>query len=645
MFNLINFKQLTTVSLIGFLMATNIGTNSAISQDNSPEGISFTGTIRDFKADHPDFEFNLDGADKPWNHGMNRDRNIVTKTIGSDKKPVYNGAPTTPSTSGEANFNQWFNDVPGVNKSIEHSIYLEKQSDGTYQFSSDKFFPINDKLFGNIKDDPSIIAPDNHKNWGTRKHYNYHFTYEVHQRFTYKGGETFSFRGDDDVWVYINGKRVIDIGGVHGPQEASVKLDDVANELGIEVGGTYDFDFFFAERNFSGSNFKITTSIELEEKDPSVSLELVLAVDVSTSVSDEEYAQQIDGYIAAFNDPEVQDAIKALPKGMAVNMQFWGAKPERGRNESRVADTGWYKLSANENDDNIDGLSDFINVISSPNTTRSNERSHSLISVNGESYRINGGTDIQIAIEEAASLLLKNEYKGDRLVIDVSGDGIPKNTPYPEAEPTWEYGYLTKKCGYTLDCPPVVEARDAAIRSGITINGLPINGTPTPAKNDNWEVMPGINQLEDRIDKYYRTQVVGGTNSFSILADGFEDFKRAVKLKVLNEIKPVPTCNPLDGCSRPNIAPDAQDDAYEVLLKTENILNVTINDSDADGDSLTITDFDIASDSGTLNIVDNQLVYTAPDTAGEYTFMYKVDDGKGGIDKAEVKVKVYGFAD
>jgi len=130
------------------------------------------------------------------------------------------------------------------------------QPDGSYLFddeldpyydSIDGFFPIDDQLFGN-----SGLWPD----------HNFHFTFELHTEFTYDAASNpyFMFTGDDDVWVYIDGKLVIDLGGVHAAEDQYVDL----TRLDLEHGVTYTLDFFFAERHTTESNFRINTSLKLD---------------------------------------------------------------------------------------------------------------------------------------------------------------------------------------------------------------------------------------------------------------------------------------------------------------------------------------------------------------------------------------------
>jgi len=214
---------------------------------------TISGRLRDFHSSHPDFERSPgDVSDDGSVFDFGLDTAITTNTLGEDGKPVYAGGSNSSTT--KANFDQWFNDVEGVNQSIDFSITLaDEDGDGTYTFAKDmnqdeSFFPLDGKLFGNENNS-----------------HNYHFTYELNAvPFTYQPGtaenpRVFTFKGDDDVYVYINEQKVIDIGGVHAQEEQSVNLD----LLNLTEGETYELKLFFAERHIVQSNFRIDTNIEL----------------------------------------------------------------------------------------------------------------------------------------------------------------------------------------------------------------------------------------------------------------------------------------------------------------------------------------------------------------------------------------------
>lgn len=228
-----------------------------ISDGNVPENTGITcsgmlfGVVRDFKLGslpdgHPDFET---APDSTRQNGVT---GIVQSQLGDDSKPVY-ADPTDPlaGTSGKDNFDQWYRDVPGVNRTYIVAMKLSK-ADGVSTFSASvnngrgskdsSYFPLDDAGFGN-----EDLA------------HNFAFTTEIHTAFIYKGGETFTFVGDDDVWVFVNKQLVIDLGGRHSQLKGSIELDT----LGLTQGETYNLDVFNAERHTTQSNFRIDTTLTL----------------------------------------------------------------------------------------------------------------------------------------------------------------------------------------------------------------------------------------------------------------------------------------------------------------------------------------------------------------------------------------------
>ena len=196
----------------------------------NPDRVVLSGAFRDFRDTHPDFEGPFIGEDQ----------GIVESVLGADGKPVYAGQDGNPSTHGAVAFDQWYRDTPGVNLRKDTALSLAQSTSeaNVYGFADDTFFPLDGELFGDEGRD-----------------HNFHFTLEAHGTFEYLGGELLGFAGDDDMWVFINGRLAIDLGGVHSTESAFIDLDERAGELELVRGEIAPVDLFFAERHTSGSTF------------------------------------------------------------------------------------------------------------------------------------------------------------------------------------------------------------------------------------------------------------------------------------------------------------------------------------------------------------------------------------------------------
>jgi fibro-slime domain-containing protein len=296
-------KPLRVASAAGLLIALALtggaawraqgtATPSSDPYANLPASMQLTGTCRDFRwasesHGHVDFEYTpsqgfghyvgevadlLDSEGKPVFASTGKlvrtqatdasSRNImpISKSYISSKPGDHAGSVSTTAggaTHTSAAFAQWYRDTAGVNLSKAIPVTLVRQPNSNLYSFSDRtdptysgmggFFPINGDLFGN--------SPGQTKNFG--------FTFELSTNFVYQrnSGQVFTFTGDDDVFVFVDNKLVVDIGGVHSAVSQTIDLDRLN---WLQDGQRYSLKLFFAERHTVQSNVRIDTTINLQ---------------------------------------------------------------------------------------------------------------------------------------------------------------------------------------------------------------------------------------------------------------------------------------------------------------------------------------------------------------------------------------------
>lgn len=213
-----------------------------------------------------------------------------------------------------------------------------------------------------------------------------------------------------------------------------------------------------------------------------VDIELVLAIDVSGSIDPEEARLQREGYQRALLNDEVAKAITSGPlRRIALTYVEW-------------AGMGHYKVVVD------------WQLIDGPESIRTFVAKLASIPIEG-AHR----TSLSEAIDRSVRHLAANDFEGTRRVVDISGDGANN------------YGRL------------VTQARDDAVKQGITINGLPIL-----AESSVNGAYPSIPDL----DLFFRDCVIGGPGSFYVVAHGYDDFARAVRKKLILEIAGLAPADP-----------------------------------------------------------------------------------------------------
>jgi fibro-slime domain-containing protein len=223
-------------------------------------------TVRDFSMDHPDFEF-------PGLQGDFLLKGMVQPTLGPNRHPVRSTAASKPPVTFDTFDSWWTTDSANANPKLRSyesctDIPMSKSSDGLWEYDSYRDSPTDHGFWpveGTLNHFPAeamascyVMPPPDSTNWKTNgPKRNGNFCMESHATFIYQKGQRFAFRGDDDVWVFIDDKLAVDLGGVHTPKSDSVDLD----KLSLTPGKEYKWDFFYCDRQPCGSSLRIKTSI------------------------------------------------------------------------------------------------------------------------------------------------------------------------------------------------------------------------------------------------------------------------------------------------------------------------------------------------------------------------------------------------
>jgi len=212
-----------------------------------------------------------------------------------------------------------------------------------------------------------------------------------------------------------------------------------------------------------------------------VDLLLVLAADVSRSVTEPKFKLQREGAAAAITHPDVLRAITSGPhRRIAVCFLEWATAG------MQTVVVEWTAIG-----DGAAARAFGDRLVEAPRSFA-------------------GSTSLSGAIDFSVGQLERAPFEAERRVIDISGDGNNNSGR------------------------PVTDARDDALAKGVTINALVIL---TPL---NESFRPEHTNPAGGLEKYFQDNVIGGSGAFTVVAESHESFGRALTKKLVQEIAGLP---------------------------------------------------------------------------------------------------------